>query len=165
MLSVGGIPTRTTLCATVAPSGGDDSGAIQHAIDACPIGQVVSLTAGTFKIAEGKFLLIAKAITLRGAGPGVTILNRPGGAVLGSYQPGKSPSPVIVLGPQRYNNNTTATLLTADFTRGQTSVQVTSAAGYSVGDIVLIDEASGAGWRNDVEPRRVSAPKEKETVR
>jgi hypothetical protein len=83
MLSVGGIPHRTTVCATLSPSGGDDSGAIQSAIDACPEGQVVSLGAGTFKIAEGHFLLIAKPITLPGAGPGVTILNRTGGAGVG----------------------------------------------------------------------------------
>jgi hypothetical protein len=39
--------------------------------------------------------------------------------------------------------------LTADAAQGSYSVQVSSAAGYSVGEIVLLDEASGAGWQHD----------------
>jgi hypothetical protein len=153
MLSVGGIPNRTTVCAAVSPlgSGHDDTTNIQNAINSCPTGQVVSLRAGTFTIAEGNYVLINKGITLRGAGPGVTTLTRTGGATLGSYAPGSNPSPVIILGPMRYNNNETATALTADGAQGANSVQVTSTAGFSVGQIVLIDEASGAGWQPDVE--------------
>ena len=153
MLSVGGIPNRSTVCATVTPlgAGKDDTGAIQGAIESCPNGEVVSLSAGTFTIAEGNYLLIHKAVTLRGAGPGVTVLTRKGGAKLGSDLPGKNPSPMIILGPQRYNNFTTPTALTADVKHGGYSVQVASAHGFSVGQVVLLDEASGAGWQNDVE--------------
>ena len=153
MLSVGGIPNRTTVCATVTPrgSGKDDTADIQNAIDSCPAGEVVSLSAGTFMIAEGNSVLIDQGISLRGAGPGTTILTRRGGAKLGSYQPGKNPSPMIILGPERWNNTTTATRLTADVAHGKNSVQVASAAGFSVGQIVLLDEASGAGWQPDVE--------------
>ena len=87
MLSVGGIPNRTTVCARVSPrgSGQDDTTNIQGAVNACPLGQVVSLAAGTFTIAEGEYVLVNKGITLRGAGPGITILNRTDGARLGSY--------------------------------------------------------------------------------
>jgi len=153
MLSVGGIPDRTVVCATVTPlgSGRDDTANIQNAIDACPDDEVVSLSAGTFTIAEGNYVLIHNAVTLRGAGPGATILTRKGGAKLGSDQPGKNPTPMIILGPQRWNNTTTATLLTANVKHGGTSVQVASVAGFSVGQIVLLDEASGAGWQPDVE--------------
>jgi len=153
MLSVGGIPNRTLVCATVTPrgSGKDDTADIQNAIDACPDGEVVSLSAGTFTIAEGNLVLIHKAVTLRGAGPGATILTRKGGAKLGSDEPGKNPSPMIILGPQRYNNLTTATVLTADVPHGGTSVQVKSARGFAVGQVVLLDETSGAGWQPDVE--------------
>jgi len=153
MLSVGGIPSRTTVCATVTPLGSDrdDTTDIQNAIDSCPAGQVVSLAAGTFTIAEGNYVLINKGITLRGAGPGSTILTRTGGATLGSDTPGSNPSPMIIIGPQQYNNNVTATLLTADAAQGQSAVQVASTAGFSVGQIVLMDEASGAGWQPDVE--------------
>ncbi len=153
LLSVGGIPHRTTACATVAPlgSGRDDTARIQKAIASCPAGQVVSLAAGTFTIAEGNLVLVNKGITLRGAGPGKTILTRTGGATLGSYAPGSSPSPMIFLGPEQYNNTTTATLLTATAKHGQRSVEVASAAGFSVGQTVLLDEASGASWQPDVQ--------------
>jgi hypothetical protein len=151
MLSVGGIPNRTTVCATVSPLGGgkDDTANIQKAIEACPLGQVVLLSAGAFTVGEGKYVLVNKGITLRGAGPGVTILHRTDGARLGSYKPGSNPSPMIIVGPQRYNNDETATALTADAAQGMNSVQVTSTAGISVGQIVLMDEASGAGWQTD----------------
>ena len=39
--------------------------------------------------------------------------------------------------------------LTADAAQGQTTIQVTSTSGFSVGQWVLIDEASGAGWVAD----------------
>lgn len=156
MQSVGGIPNRTTVCATVSPLGGgkDDTANIQSAIEACPLGEVVSLSAGTFTIAEGNHVLIDRGVTLRGAGAGTsagsTILTRTGGATLNSYSPGSNPSPMIILGPMQYNNSETATTLTADGAQGATSVQVTSAAGFSVGQIVLLDEASGAQWMPDV---------------
>ena len=80
---VGGIPNRTTVCATLnaATFGNgsqDASGAIQTALDACPSGQVVMLTAGTFTV--NNYLLIHSAITLRGAGAGVTLLRKTNGA-------------------------------------------------------------------------------------
>jgi Chitobiase/beta-hexosaminidase C-terminal domain/Immunoglobulin domain/Immunoglobulin I-set domain len=45
MQSVGGIPSRTTICATVNPLGGgsDDYTNIQNAINSCPAGEVVML--------------------------------------------------------------------------------------------------------------------------
>ncbi len=153
LLSLGGIPNRSAVCATLEPrgSGKDDTAAIQNAIDSCPDGEVVSLSAGLFTIAEGNLVLIDKSVTLRGAGPNATTLSRKGGATLGSDQPGRHPSPMVILGPQRYNNTTTATLLTADVKHGEVSVQVASTQGFSVGQIVLLDEASGAGWQPDVE--------------
>jgi hypothetical protein len=152
MQSVGGIPNRSTVCATVNPLGGgkDDTANIQNAIEACPLGDVVSLAAGTFTVAEGNHLLIDRGVTLRGAGASSTILTRTGGATLNSDNPGSNPSPMVILGPMQYNNTTTPTTLTADGAQGANSVQVTSAAGFSVGQIVLLDEASGAKWMPDV---------------
>src|ERR1700736_4634664 len=68
MMSKGGIPNRTTVCATLSPSGGADSAAIQAALDSCPSGQVIKLSAGTFTV--DKYLLIHSSITLRGSGAG-----------------------------------------------------------------------------------------------
>jgi hypothetical protein len=104
LLSVGGIPNRTTVCATVNPLGGvnDDTANIQNAINSCPAGQVVSLSGGTFTIGEGNYVLLNQSITLRGAGPGNTILQRTNGAHL---QPGaatgSSISPIILVSSQR----------------------------------------------------------------
>src|SRR5579871_6913449 len=64
MLSVGGIPARTTTCKTVSPLGGgkDDTTNIQNAINGCPAGQTVALASGTFTIAEGNYVQINSAI-------------------------------------------------------------------------------------------------------
>ena len=42
-----------------------------------------------------------------------------------------------------------ATPLATDAAQGQTTIQITSTSGFSVGQWVLIDEASGAGWVAD----------------
>jgi hypothetical protein len=149
MLSQGGIPNRATICATINPrgSGQDDTANIQNGINACPAGQVVQLAAGTFTIAEGSTIHLNKAITLRGSGPTATILNRPNGAEIGSYFPGSSPSAIIVIQGASASGSTVP--LTADAAQGSNSVQVSNASGYSVGEIVLLDEASGAGWQPD----------------
>jgi hypothetical protein len=153
LLSVGGIPNRTTICSTISPLGGgqDDTVDIQNAIEACPLGQVVMLAAGIFTIAEGKFVQIDRGITLRGVGPGRTILQRTDGAKLNSYIPGASASPMIIVGPTEFGNTQTATVLTADAAAGAYSIEVASTAGFSVGQVVLLDEASGAGWQPDIE--------------
>src|SRR4029453_12344698 len=56
---------------TVSPSGGDDTAAVQAALDDCPPGCVVALEAGTFRIAQ----LVASDFRgeVRGQGRGVTV--------------------------------------------------------------------------------------------
>src|SRR5713101_1081377 len=54
----GGVPSRTTTCATVNAStygngSNDATSGIQAVINACPAGQVVQFSAGTFKISTG----------------------------------------------------------------------------------------------------------------
>jgi hypothetical protein len=157
MMGVGGIPVRSTVCSKVSPRGGelDDTAQVQAAINSCPAGQIVQLEAGTFTINGGNFLLINKGITLRGAGPGRTTLAKTNGAK--PFQPAVSanPSPLIIVGPSRYSTSpdTSGVVgsagLTADGAKGTYSVTVTSAAGFSPGQIVLLDEASGASWQTD----------------
>jgi hypothetical protein len=93
--------------------------------------------------------MVNEGITVRGAGPAVAILQGTNGARLGTYIPGSSPSPMIIAGPQRCNSDETATALNADAAQGMNSVQVASTAGFSVGQILLMDEVSGAGWETD----------------
>jgi hypothetical protein len=151
----GGIPARTTVCATVnASSYGngatDATDGIQAAINACPVGQVVQLSAGTFTLNGGNFLLINKAITLRGAGPGQTILQKTDGAKPDTEATGPSPSPIVIIGPAQFDNNQGgSTNLTADAVKGAYSVTVASASHFSAGQVVLLDELSGAAWQTD----------------
>jgi hypothetical protein len=161
MMGVGGIPVRSKICSTLSPRGGelDDTAQVQAAINKCPAGQIVQLEAGTFTINGGNFLLINKGITLRGAGPGRTTLAKTNGAK--PFQPDVSakPSPLIIVGPSRYSTSPDAsgvvgsTTLTSDGAKGTYSVTVTSTAGFSPGQIVLLDETSGAGWQADPQGR------------
>ena len=157
LLSIGGIPNRTTQCgSTVRPkgSGQDDTSDLQAAINNCRAGDVVLLSAGTFTVGEGNFILLNKGITLRGAGPRSTIIQRTNGcrplSPSSNGNCGSNPSPFIIVGPKQYNNWLYSTNLTAHAVQGAYSVQVTSASGFSVGQTVLLDELSNAGWQPDV---------------
>ncbi len=151
----GGIPNRTTVCATVNASAygngaSDATAGIQAAVDGCPAGQVVQLSAGVFTINGGNIVQIGKGITLRGAGPTQTTLQKTDGAKPGQEATGPNPSPLVLIGPARWdNNNERSTNLTADAAKGAYSINVSSAAGFSAGQIVLLDELSGAGWQTD----------------
>ena len=140
MLSVGGIPNRTTVCENVSPlgAGKDDTANIQEAIEACPPGQVVLLSAGAFTVGGGRYVLLNRGVTLRGAGPCAgaatcTLMQRTDGckplSPRSSGACGASPTPMIVVGPERWNNDTVSTDLTADAAAGSHSIQVASAAG------------------------------------
>jgi len=154
LMSLGGIPNRTTVCATVLASSygngsADATAGIQGALDACPVGQVVQLSAGTFTI-NTDILYLRKGITLRGAGAGSTLLQRTNGATPGTYIPGVA-KPIIIVGPIRWGTGGTSYNLAADAVKGTDTVQLASAptGGLSVGQIVEIDELSGAGWQTD----------------
>ena len=67
----GGIPTRTTIYKTLNP--GDSADTIANALTNCPAGQVVYLNAGTYNVSQIR-VLKSNGCTLRGAGPGKTIL-------------------------------------------------------------------------------------------
>jgi hypothetical protein len=163
MMSKGGIPSRTTICATLSPSGSDDSAAIQAKLDSCPSGQVVMLNAGTFTV--NNYLLVHSSITLRGSGAGTTILKKTNGAkartstvvsgTIGLLTPtdpttySYDAQPIIVVGPTRWPSpdNSTSQNLAADVQQGLFSVTVASASGYAAGQFVLLDETSGASWQ------------------
>jgi hypothetical protein len=160
MRAVGGIPVRTKVCATLTPSGKgiDDRNQVQAAIDACPEGEVVQLSAGTFVINGGGYLLIHRGITLRGAGPDRTTLARTDGAKPFQEAVSSNPAPLIIVGPSRWaepdpDGMAGSTPLTADAVGGEYKVTVASSAGLSPGQFVLLDEASGADWQADPQGR------------
>jgi hypothetical protein len=132
---VGGIPARTTVFRTLAPSGADDTAAIQAALDACPADQVVQLEPGVFTI-SGDGLAIAHAgITLRGSGPDRTRLVKPEG----------SGNSTIAIG-QRWFGYTQSTDLAADAMRGSQSVTLARELAVQPGEIVVIDQLTDARW-------------------
>jgi hypothetical protein len=119
----------------------------------------VQLSAGTFVVNGGNYLLLNKGITLRGAGPGRTILAKTDGAKPLKQAVGPDPAPLIIIGPYRYPGTqdpsgiVSSTNLTADAVKGEYEVQVTSAAGFYPGQFVLLDETSGASWQIDPQRR------------
>lgn len=152
-MEIGGIPTRNTVCARVdsATFGNgetDASAAIQAAINDCPSGQVVLLSAGTFL--ANSLVIISKDITLRGAGAGKTILHKTNGAAM-NHDTTSDSQPNIIIGPYRWPKPDSATSqnLTADGTQGSFTVTVAHEQDFRAGEIVLVDELSGASWQLD----------------
>ena len=129
----GGIPARTTVCAdlnaaTYGNGTADATTGIQAALDACPVGQVVQLSAGDFKITT--LLRITKGVVLRGLGPAQTKLKMPVG----------TNSNLITIGT-RYFKFTQPTNLASDAIRGSRIAMLSSVPGdLVVGEIVLVDE-------------------------
>ena len=129
LMAVGGIPNRTTVCATLTPLGGgqNDRPQIDAAINACPQDQVVLLGPGTFNITDDRIHLY-KGVTLRGSGPTQTILS----AALGSVN--------VVIDIGQFPGYGASTNFTSDGVKGANSVTVASTAGLAAGKIVLIDK-------------------------
>lgn len=163
---IGGIPSRTAQCGpTLRPSGSDDLAQITAAIAACPANQVLQLGEGKFIIPPDGYVLLNKPITLRGAGGGKTIISVRDGTIP-TYVPGGQcgegatvkpcgNSPAIIISAQgRWTDRWTCNLsqdctgkgipLTADVTKGDTTIQVQDASGLAQGMWVRIDELSGA---------------------
>ena len=169
MMSKGGIPNRTTICATLSPSGGNDSAAIQAKLNSCPSGQVVMLNPGVFTV--NNYLLVHSSITLRGSGAGTTILKKTNGAkartstvvpgtittggplnnkiFMPSDQSGIDVQPIIIVGQARWPkpDSTTSRNLTADGVQGAMSVTIANASGFTAGQWVLLDEISNWSYQ------------------
>ena len=134
---VRGIPTRTVVCATVNAAtygnGRDEASAgIQAAINSCREGQVVRLSAGTFRV--NNYVLINKGITLRGAGQRTTMLQK--------TNQRDEQEQILIVGPSRWPHldETSAVNLTADAVQGAMSVTVQNGAGFAPGQFVKLDE-------------------------
>ncbi|HVP32493.1 MAG TPA: chitobiase/beta-hexosaminidase C-terminal domain-containing protein, partial [Steroidobacteraceae bacterium] len=169
MLTKGGIPSASwPICNSTAltPSGtADDSAQINNQINQCAAGTVVQLGAGTFVMGTGVYVEINKGVVLRGAGAGTTILKNPRNVfATASIQAPGDATPIVVLGPglwvnpdgdARCNGPTAyqtqyMQLLSADGAQGASSVTVANGSIFSAGQMVLLDETSGASWQPDV---------------
>ena len=168
LLSKGGIPSATwPVCNStpLTPNGIDDSTQINNTIVSCAVGSVVKLGAGTFTLGQGKYIAITRGVVLRGSGAGTTILKNPLNLpATQSSQSASDATPIVIVGPGRWvgmdgdsrGAGLTAyqtahmQLLSADVSKDAMSVNVANASIFSAGQIVLLDENSGAGWQPDV---------------
>ncbi len=126
----GGIPHRSTIC-TVLGEGGKSPGfnqnvtasQIESAFSNCPADQVVYLNTGTYTVGPINLRRYSNR-TLRGAGPGKTIINSTGGTPISSDQYSFSG----------------ATLIPQGATKGATSVVLASSnSQFAVGNLVKFD--------------------------
>jgi hypothetical protein len=169
MIPQGGIPSASwPVCNStpLTPSGtSDDSAQINNEISQCAAGTVVQLGAGTFLMGQGDYVAINKGVVLRGAGAGTSILKNPRNVfATSSNQAPADPTPIVILGAGRWVNpdgdarcdGLTAyqtqymQLLSADGAQGSSSVTVANGSIFSAGQMVLLDETSGASWQPDV---------------
>jgi hypothetical protein len=140
----GGIPLRTTTCgrldaSTFGDGRLDAAVALQAALDACPPGQVVMLSAGRFTV--NNHVILRTGISLRGAGPGVTTLQKTNGAIPGTYRVSDA-QPIVIVGPSRWPSvdETTSQHLVADGEKGALVVAVANGQGFAPGQFVVLDE-------------------------
>jgi len=131
----GGIPTRTTIFTTIPP--GATAATIQSAINSCPAGQVVQLSAGTYDMGSSSINIFRSNITLRGAGAGQTILNFSGTnyVTVGDFNTWywtatSNPDPAAG-NPKSW---------TGGLSQGSTNLTVASTTGYSVGQLIMLDQ-------------------------
>jgi len=152
-----GIPNRTKIYTTLSPSGGDDTPAIQAALNGCPAGQVVLLTAGVFKINGNGLSFVTPNCTLRGAGAGQNLNTGHNAVAPPSDSDGTfvvDPTATQLIKADRATNAnygilyvgndpsqfSTSVNLAADASQGSHSLTLASNPGLTVGQIVLVDE-------------------------
>ncbi len=132
----GGIPNRTTICATLSP--GVTAAQINSALSSCPAGQVVKLNPGTYNLNAGIDFGGGKSnITLRGAGADQTILVFTNDASCnGAF------SSVCLHSNDTNWKGGPSNLVnwTAGYTRGTTSITLASVPNLKVGNPIILDQ-------------------------
>jgi hypothetical protein len=136
----GGIPNRTTIFKTIdaAKYGNgttDATTVLQNALNDCLVNQVVYLPAGTYSITSA--LQIRKGIVLRGAGPDKT-------KIIYSGIVDNNSRPVIIIGGPGNYDDKTAVSVVSGYSKGSTSITVSNASAFKVGDVALIDQLDDA---------------------
>ncbi len=118
----GGIPNRTTIFTTLNP--GATTAQINSAIANCPSNQVVKLNAGTYNVGTIN-LGTRNGVTLRGAGPGQTILN-------------SSASSACIMSDQY--GFATGVNISSGYTKGSTNIVLSSGSGFTVGNLMVMTQ-------------------------
>jgi hypothetical protein len=133
----GGVPNRTTICATLNP--GATAAQINSAIASCPSGQVVYLNAGTYNLSAGISFAGKSNVTLRGAGADKTLLVFSGNVNCRGF--GSSVCIASSSNPGMPTPSNTATW-TAGYAKGTTTITVGSTSGMSAsnGTLLILDQ-------------------------
>lgn len=132
-----GVPTRTTVCATLNP--GATLSQINSAIASCPAGQVVRLSEGTFSLGSGSINILRSNVTLRGAGADRTKLVFTGRAGCGG------PWAVICVGSnwiEGWNNGTPQNLAswTAGYSKGTRTISLSNTTNLQPGSRIILEQ-------------------------
>lgn len=135
-VGVGGIPARTSICATINAStygngSSDATSGIQSALNSCASGDAVLLGAGTFLISS--HVSVPSNVTLRGSGASQTILNGKGS--------GNAP---VVMGGGSVAYSGIA--ITGGASAGSTSITVASTSGISAGSYLVVSETNNSAF-------------------
>ena len=129
----GDIPRRTTVCATLRPSGGDDSSRLQTEIKNCPEGGVLQLEAGSFVISRP--VNLKSGITLRGKGMGRTVIKGSGEMALRRTGP-------YLVGMHDGHWRQNPVEISSGAVKGSDTIVSPSLLRWRVGDLVLIDQTN-----------------------
>jgi hypothetical protein len=126
----GGIPLRTSICATIAPTGGDDSSAIQNALNSCSQNSVVKLTSGVFHVSRTiDWGSVRNGVVLRGDGPDKTTITFSSGNML------------MRAGYISESALSTEVNLASDAVKGQNTINLTSVPSWiTVGNYYILDQ-------------------------
>jgi hypothetical protein len=131
----GGIPNRTTICATLNP--GASASQINSAIGSCPSGQVVFLSAGTYNLSSGIDFSNKSGVTLRGAGANQTFLVFTG--AVGCF--GQWSNICLRNGDNSWTGSPSHTAnWTGGYAKGTTQVTLSSTSGLAAGDVLILDQ-------------------------
>jgi hypothetical protein len=139
----GGIPARTTICTTLNP--GATAAQITSALQACPSGQTVYLSAGTYNLSTG--ISFPSNVTLRGAGANQTFLVFSGNtACQGLY----ADLCFASTDANYWGAPTNLANWTAGYAVGTTSLTLSSVTNLKVGSPVTLDQADDTTDSGDV---------------
>ncbi|MCU1308148.1 MAG: hypothetical protein JWN45_2843, partial [Acidobacteriaceae bacterium] len=153
---VGGIPTNRVQCVTAAcntvSSGTVTTTSINAAIASAPSNTYVQIPAGTFTIMGGILFSNKSYVTVRGMGSNSTFLNFTGGnngCGGGSHDICAQSSDINYMGgPSNTANWSGTNGVSGTYTKGATSILLSSVTSLTVGDPIVLDQVDDAADNN-----------------
>jgi hypothetical protein len=132
---VGGIPTRTTICATLNPGATADD--INSALAGCPPNQVVYLNPGAYILSSAISFVGRHNVTLRGAGADLTRITFSGASSCIIQRATVCMSGSSFNGP---GNPGTIRDWVAGHAKGTTQITLSNVSGLSVNSLLILDQ-------------------------